>query len=86
MAPHGFNPVTRAKSPLGVMLPIFRVAWPELVSVITFGPFVIPTFTGVTQVREVGVSVTAGPEAPSHSELDGRLMAQRSRHARDSHC
>lgn len=60
VAPHGFNPDTSAKSPLAVMLPMFRVALPELVNVMAFGPFVTPTST-LPNARDVGINVTAGP-------------------------
>lgn len=60
--PHGFNPETRAKSPLIPMLLMFSVADPEFVRVTTFGPFVVPTST-FPHASDVGVKVTAGPRA-----------------------
>jgi hypothetical protein len=58
--PHVFVPLTRAKSPLIVMLLKVSVAVPVLVSVTVFGAVVVPTLT-VPHDREVGDRVTAGP-------------------------
>jgi len=58
--PHVFVPVTRAKSPLIVMLLKLSVAVPELVSVTVFAAVVLPKAT-VPHDKEVGDRVTFGP-------------------------
>ena len=57
--PHGFALVTRAKSPLDVMLPMFSVAFPVFVTLIFLDGLVVPTSL-FGNVSEVGVSVTTG--------------------------
>jgi hypothetical protein len=59
--PQGFELVARAKSPLVVMLLILSAALPLLVSVTVFAALVSPR-TILLNAREVGDSVTAGPE------------------------
>jgi len=63
VAPQGLGLTARAKSPLIPMPLIFRVALPELRTVIDLAALVTPTFF-LGKVRDVGVSVTAGPPPP----------------------
>ena len=60
MLPQGFVAAASAKSPLVVMLLMFSVALPVLLTVTVFAALVAPTTT-LPHAREVGDRLTAGP-------------------------